>query len=276
MDYIKIYLDDLRLSKSPRTLANYQHALKKFQEHTQKPPETASKADILGYLNKLMDNGLDRSTVKTVRAQLSAFYSWMVLEKYLVENPMARVGKVLADKKLPVYLTLEEIKAMIEVAPVVHRRCPTMIRILYLTGVRVSELVHIRKKDLELDSAQLNVFGKGAKERAVMIPGWFVAELEEYSKTLADNEYLFSISTTTVERDIRKIGSLASIPKKVTPHKLRHSFATHMAQNNANLEAIRKLLGHTSLTTTQQYMHLANKDVHDQIAASHPGYKGRM
>jgi integrase/recombinase XerD len=147
---------------------------------------------------------------------------------------------------------------------------------LYATGVRVSELVGIKKSDIQFKECRLKVFGKGAKERNVEVPGPFMADIEEYCKCFSPDQKLFNYHTSTVQGDIRKIRAMAEINKKVTPHKLRHSFATHMIQNNGNVEAIRKLLGHTSLNTTQRYMHLGEREVRAQCDQTHPMFKGEL
>jgi site-specific recombinase XerD len=200
----------------------------------------------------------------------------MVAEGHMKENPMSKVDKIKFDATLPIYLTVEEIRQLLDVAKVVSHRDELMIKMLYATGIRVSELVGIKKSDVQFDNNRIKVFGKGAKERTVEVPAPFMLDIKEYCQHFEPNQILFNYHTGTVQDDIRKIRAMAEINKKVTPHKLRHSFATHMIQNNGNVEAIRKQLGHTSLNTTQRYMHLGEREVRQQCEQTHPMFKGEL
>jgi site-specific recombinase XerD len=200
----------------------------------------------------------------------------MVAEGHMKENPMSKVDKIKFDATLPIYLTVEEIRQLLDVAKVVSHRDELMIKMLYATGIRVSELVGIKKSDVQFDNNRIKVFGKGAKERTVEVPAPFMLDIKEYCQHFEPNQKLFNYHTGTVQDDIRKIRAMAEINKKVTPHKLRHSFATHMIQNNGNVEAIRKQLGHTSLNTTQRYMHLGEREVRQQCEQTHPMFKGEL
>jgi integrase/recombinase XerD len=130
--------------------------------------------------------------------------------------------------------------------------------------------VNIRRQDIEFDRGNIKVFGKGAKERIVLIPDVMKPQVEVYCGDLKDDERLFDITPRMVQIEIKKLARLAGINKKVTPHKLRHSFATHMLQNGGNVVAIQKLLGHTSLNTTQIYTHYSVDELKDMYAHTHP------
>ncbi len=122
---------------------------------------------------------------------------------------------------------------------------------LYATGVRVSELVNIRKQDIDFTRGTIKVFGKGAKERIVLIPDVMRPQVEACCGQLKNDKKLFDLTPRMIQLEIKKLARMAGINKNVTPHKLRHSFATHMLQNGGNVVAIQKLLGHTSLNTTR-------------------------
>jgi site-specific recombinase XerD len=145
-----------------------------------------------------------------------------------------------------------------------------MVKMLYATGVRVSELVNIQKHDMDFERNTIKVFGKGAKERIVLMPNALSCVVGEYCKGFPEDGKLFNLTARTVERDIKALAKRAGINKKVTPHKLRHSFATHMLQNGGNVVAIQKLLGHTSLNTTQIYTHYSVDELKDMYAHTHP------
>jgi site-specific recombinase XerD len=145
-----------------------------------------------------------------------------------------------------------------------------IVSMLYATGVRVSELVNIKKKDIDFDRNTVNVFGKGAKERIVLVPDSLTDRLKYYCGSLGSDDLLFDLTPRTVQRIIKSLASIAGIKKKVTPHKLRHSFATHMLQNGGNVVAIQKLLGHTSLNTTQIYTHYDVDELKEMYTRTHP------
>jgi len=159
-------------------------------------------------------------------------------------------------------------RSLIETA--VEPRDNLIVKMLYATGVRVSELVNIKKQDIDLDRNTIKVFGKGAKERIVLLPDALKVQLEAYCSGFLESQKLFDLNIRTVERDIKSLAYRAGINKKVTPHKLRHSFATHMLQNGGNVVAIQKLLGHTSLSTTQIYTHYSVDELKDMYANTHP------
>jgi site-specific recombinase XerD len=179
---------------------------------------------------------------------------------YVQVNPCAGIDKIKYEDKMFVYLTLPELKAMIDTANIENPRCAMIIRFLFVTGARVSELTGIRKRDIDFEHNILRLFGKGSKERPIPIDKMFRPILEEYCKGFDDNQKLFDYHTGTVEKDIRVIAKQAGVNKHVTPHKLRHSFATHMLRSGANVVVIQQLLGHVSLNTTQKYAHADDKD----------------
>jgi len=269
MDYLEIFLDEKRLSSSPNTINQYTKILNKFRASIGKPLENAKRPEIVHYLNQLIyEQKLSRTTVANNLSIIKSFYSFMAQNEYVDSDPTKGISQIKADKKAPVYLTQAEMQDLIDTA--LKPGDQLMVKMLYATGVRVSELVNIEKRDVDLDRNTIKVFGKGAKERIVLMPETLTSSIEEYCKGLTNDAKLFNMTARTVERNIKSLAKRAGLNKKVTPHKLRHSFATHMLQNGGNVVAIQKLLGHTSLNTTQIYTHYSVDELKDMYAHTHP------
>ena len=269
MEHIEIFLDEKRLSSSPNTIKQYKLILYNFQEFCDKSVDKVKRPDIIRYLNYLMfEQERSRAYVSNIMSIIKSFYGFLSENGYINSDPSKGINAVKIDKKAPVYLTQDEMQALIGIAA--DSRDNLIVKMLYATGVRVSELVNIKKEDIDLDRNTIKVFGKGAKERVVLLPDALKVQVAEYCRGFSGGERLFDLNIRTVERDIKSLASRAGINKKVTPHKLRHSFATHMLQNGGNVVAIQKLLGHTSLNTTQIYTHYSVDELKDMYARTHP------
>jgi site-specific recombinase XerD len=269
MDHIEIFLDEKRLSSSPRTIELYSLVLKKFREHAGKPIEQCTRPDIVRYLNHIIfERKLSKATAANTLSVLKSFYSFLLQNEYINADPTKGINPVKIDKKAPEYLTQGEMKELINIAS--GDRDNLMVKMLYATGVRVSELVNIKKQDIDTGQGTIKVFGKGAKERIVLIPDVMRPQVEAYCGPLKDEDKIFDLTPRMVQLEIKKLSKMAGINKKVTPHKLRHSFATHMLQNGGNVVAIQKLLGHTSLNTTQIYTHYSVDELKEMYANTHP------
>lgn len=269
IDHVDIFLDEKRLSSSATTMHQYTLILHRYQKFLGKPVENAIRPEIVRYLNHLMfERKLSRTTVANILSVIRSFYSFMVQSEYMASDPTKGISSIKIDKKAPVYLTQSEIRDLIDTA--VEPRDNLIVKMLYATGVRISELVSIKKSDIDFDRDTIKVFGKGAKERIVLIPDVLSYALRAYCEPLDDNSKLFDLTSRTVQRDIKLLAARAGINKHVTPHKLRHSFATHILQNGGSVVAIQKLLGHTSLNTTQIYTHYNVDDLKEMYAHTHP------
>ncbi len=269
MDHIEIFLDEKRLSSSPNTIKLYSLVLRKFQEYAGKPIEQSTRHDIVRYLNHvLFEKKLSKATASSILSVLKSFFSFMLQSELVPADPTRGISPIKIDKKAPVYLTQDEMKELINTAK--GERDNLMVKMLYATGVRVSELVNIKRQDIDLARGTIKVFGKGSKERVVLIPDEMRTQVEAYCGPLKEEERLFDLTPRMIQLEIKKLARLANINKKVTPHKLRHSFATHMLQNGGNVVAIQKLLGHTSLNTTQIYTHYSVDELKDMYAHTHP------
>lgn len=278
MKYVEMYLNEKTLSKQEKTISNYRQSLKLFTRFIDPLPiEKAGKADVMRYLEHCIKNNRKRSSVATYQTQLKTFYKWMVEEGHINENPLSRIDKIRYEQTLPIYLTVEELRVLLKTAiNENNERTAMAIKLLYATGIRVGELIKIKKSDIDWQGQRIKIYGKGAKQRTVEVPGPFLDDLKEYCNYYDDDIKIFDYCQGTIQKDFRILRGKSGINKKVTPHKLRHSFATHMIQNDGNVEAVRKLLGHTSLTTTQRYIHLGEREIRRQCDCSHPMFKGEI
>ncbi|MCD1295831.1 integrase [Methanocella sp. CWC-04] len=269
MNQVELFIDEKRLSSSPGTIKQYNLILNNFKKFIGRPLNTVKRPEIIRYLNYLMfEKNLSRTTVSNILSVIKSFYSFLLENEYVDANPTKGINNIKIDKKAPVYLTISELNDLISTA--IETRDRIIIKMLYATGVRVSELVNIKKKDIDFERYTIKVFGKGAKERIVLIPESLVGDLQEYCTKMEGEEKLFDLTPRTIQRDIKSLAARAGINKKITPHKLRHSFATHMLQNGGNVVAIQKLLGHTSLNTTQIYTHYSVDDLKEMYGRTHP------
>ena len=182
-----------------------------------------------------------------------------------MEDLIGQISAPKVDKRLPKFITFDEFNKMLSF--VKKKRDRLILMVLFYTGVRVSELVNIKKEDINFEGGFIRVFGKGGKERYVPIPKFLINELEEYIKYLKSDK-LFDISTRQVERIVKKYAKLAGINKKVTPHVLRHSLATTLLSKGVDIRYIQELLGHSSLSITQIYTHVVPrqlKEIYEKI-----------
>jgi integrase/recombinase XerD len=243
---------------SPLTVRNYSFFVGKFLEHAGKENGELNEDDAKAYLSEMYDTK-SRNTTMLAAASLKFFYA-EVLERKLEKVKMPK-----KEKRLPEVLTKEEVKRLIDSADNVKSRL--MISLLYSSGLRVSELVNLKINDLNFEENTGWVrMGKGNKDRLFVISSALGAELQDYSKEKGvDNEYVFSKKKALTTRNIQKIikgtKGRAELSKKVTPHTLRHSFATHLLEDGVDIRVIQTMLGHASLNTTQVYTHVSSEQI---------------
>ncbi len=240
---------ELRLrGYSDRTISAYQFYVNKFLEflENREPTEEEAKA----FLASLIARGDSPATIALARASLVFYFSNVLGKRLEIKTPKI-------PKKIPTVLTKDEIKKMIELTK--NPKHKLIIELLYSTGIRLSELRNLRIRDLDLDENVLWVRkGKGAKDRMVILSKMLSNELKKYVEGRDPNDFVFhgwhgQISSRAVQKIIREAAKRANISKKVTPHVLRHSFATHLLEAGVDIRKIQVLLGHSNLSTTQIY-----------------------
>ena len=224
-------------------------------------------------------------------AGMRAFFKFMKMEGYISDDPSELIESPQLGKHLPDVLSIEEIDAMIAAIPPDKEestRNHAIIETLYGSGLRVSELTAARLSRLSLDDALLIVEGKGSKQRMVPMSPTSVALIREYlpqrnrlNIKKEGNDIIFlnrrgaPLSRVMVFYIIRDLAAAAGIAKTVSPHTLRHSFATHLLEGGANLRAIQEMLGHESIATTELYLHLDRSRLRRELLEHHPHYKNR-
>lgn len=241
---------------SPMTVRNYCFFVQKFLEKNLKDSNELNEADVRSFLGEMYDTK-SKNTIMLAAASLKFFFS-EVLKKSFGEIPLPK-----KDKKLPEVLTKDEVVRLIEATDTLKSRL--IISFLYSTGLRVSEIVNLKIVDLNLtDKTGWVRKGKGSKDRLFVMSEVLAGDLKEYFDYKGkDNKYVFSREKPLTTRNIQKIiqGTRlrAGIQKKVTPHTLRHSFATHLLEQGTDIRTIQTMLGHSSLSTTQVYTHISNE-----------------
>ncbi len=238
---------------SPMTVRNYSFFVNKFASQMSKSLAEADEEDVRAYLATLIENKSKNTTM--LAAAALKFFLVEILKK-----PISAIKVPKKDKKLPEVLTKEEVKMLIDSSET--NKSKLIISLLYSSGLRVSELVNLKLSDINLtENVGWVRRGKGAKDRMFIVSSTMIKDLQSYLKN-RNNVYLFSAEKPLTTRNIQKIvkhaKTKAGINKKVTPHTLRHSFATHLLETGTDIRMIQVLLGHASLNTTQLYAHVSS------------------
>lgn len=238
--------------------------------------------DIRSYLAYMYNKKYSSRTISRKLSAIRSFYKYEVNKGVIKDNPCLLISNPKVEKKLPNYLSYNEIETMLEVPDTFKNnslRDKLIIEILYSTGIRVSELVNIKVKDIDFYNNQILILGKGNKERYVIFGNTLKDMLKEYISIKNDSEYLITnkynkkMSTRSIEEIVKKIVKIDGIKNKVTPHTIRHTFATHMLNEGADLRVVQELLGHENLKTTEVYTHVSNERLRTVYLSSHPRAK---
>jgi len=281
------YIDYLEFERklSDNTINSYKNDLTTFDMYFNNDLVNLTHKDISKYLESL-DNLATRSIAHNLTV-INSFYNFLVDDKYIKENPCNYISLPKIPQKLPNYLTEDEINKLLDIKLVTpyDYRNKAMLELLYATGLRISELCNLKITDIDLNNALIRVFGKGKKERIIPITDlvikYLVIYIEEYRNEILknkDSEFLFisnsqkQISRQAFFKFIKAQCKYCGIEKNVSPHVLRHSFATHMLKHGADLRIIQELLGHEDISTTQIYAHLVNEKLIDDYQ-NHPRNK---
>ncbi len=280
------YLDSER-NVSPHTLAAYKSDLSQFHDFVRSElgpeatPAGVGHLLIRRYLAKLMKEHA-RSSIGRKLAAIRACYRYLLREGIVAKNPAELVSTPKRDKKIPYHLTIDEVTALVESPPGSDRlalRDRAILELLYSSGIRVSELTGMNIWNLDLDSGLIKVLGKGGKERIVPLGSHANRALSAYLEAMppqtADRALFLNarggrLTRRSVGRIVdRHILRIATM-KKISPHTLRHTFATHLLEGGVDLRAIQELLGHSSLSTTQKYTHVNLGRLMEVYDKAHP------
>lgn len=291
------YLDWLVLTKgrSPNTVDAYRRDLLDYLAHGADcdwTPANVTADGVLAWVRARLDVGLAPATVKRGLTTVRNYHRWLVLEELRPDDPTVSVELPRVPRGLPKALSEDEAAALVSAPPgggALARRDRAVLETLYGTGVRVSELVGLSLGDLDLPAASMRVLGKGAKERMLPLgrlaraalgewlaaPGRGEMEPERWASR-SDSEAVFlnrrgtRLSRQGVYQLVRRHGEAAGIASALTPHVLRHSFATHLLDNGADIRVVQELLGHARVTTTQIYTSVSRERLFRVYAAAHP------
>lgn len=289
-DYILKFIDEIQHEKkySEYTISGYNRDLDLFLEYLNekdiKKYDDVEYQDIRLFINCLYDLKYNNKTISRIISSLRSFFKFLKSNNYIKNNPMLLVSNPKLDKKLPKYLNFEEIEKVLNAFDNsdIGIRNSLILEMLYSTGVRVGEIVDIKCSDISLDEKRIKILGKGNKERIVYFGTRCLNLIKEYLKSsyyklnVNNLSYLFVSKTGKKinDREIRKIvdtaATIAGIKIKISPHVLRHTFATHMLSDGADLRSVQELLGHENLSTTQIYTHLTNEKIRNVYLNTHP------
>lgn len=289
MDIQKNFLNYLRVEKglSSGTLDTYACDLGKLQSYATRCGKdllSLGRADLAVFMKVLAALGLAPRSINRVLSTVRNLYKFLLLDGCLKADPTVDLPNLKSAQPLPKFLTTEEVDMLLdapETSTLDGLRDRTMLEVLYATGLRVSELVSLKISDLDVNAGKLVVVGKGSKERTVLIGKSAVAWLCRYEaaralhRTAKGSDLLFvgprggHLTRQAFWRLIVRYGERARIGR-ITPHLLRHSFATHLLANGADLRSVQMLLGHADISSTQIYTHVTNEGLRETFKKYHP------
>ncbi|MBM7854699.1 integrase/recombinase XerD [Desulfohalotomaculum tongense] len=276
---------------SKNTLLSYQMDLEQYTAYLRQQGvtglENTSKSSIIGYLMHLQKQGRAPATISRRLAALKALYRFMLSEDLISEDPAANLESPRLSQRLPQVLTFQEVETLLEQPQLdqpAGQRDKAMLELLYATGIRVSELVSLNLEDVNLEMGFVRCFGKGSKERIVPLGSVAAKYVEVYltrgrikltknkkeEKALFVNHHGKRLTRQGFWKIIKKYARKGGIGKSITPHTLRHSFATHLLENGADLRSVQEMLGHSDITTTQIYTHLTKSRLKEVYSQTHP------
>lgn len=280
---------DVERRSSPRTLENYRHALSEYRARHKgfTSWDALTADDFRRYLFEMMKRDLGRATIRLHFAAFRSFFKWLTRRRGWKHNPLLDVQLPKQEKKLPVVLTIAQVEQMLELPMKIEKdkqapawapeRDAAILEVFYSTGMRLSELVSLDVEDMDTIAEVARVIGKGRKERLCPVGSHALAAVQRYrQKAGVHDGALFRsklgtrITTQAVADVIAKYWRKSGLPVHVTPHKFRHSFATHLLDNGADLRSVQTLLGHASLSTTQIYTHVSTQRMKEVYENAHP------
>lgn len=285
-----IYYLTVERGLAENTLESYARDLERYRAFLSKHGITkfaaTNKTNVMAYLLHLQKQGKATSTISRHLASLKSFYQYLLREKHIEQDPTVNLESPKLQKKLPRVLSVEEVEILLN-QPRLNEpagsRDKAMLELLYATGIRVSELISLDLDHVNLEMGYVRCFGKGSKERIIPIGSLAKKYVEEYlhrgrvrlikskgETALFVNHHGRRMTRQGFWKIIKKYAREAGIKKDITPHTLRHSFATHLLENGADLRSVQEMLGHADITTTQIYTHLTRGRLREVYSKTHP------
>lgn len=286
------YINYLKLerSASPYTVRNYSSDLKDFlfflSSSRAISPLNVDRNTLRGFINHLNERGIVKASIARKLSAVRSFYHYLAKRGLIDKDPLLEFQSPKLDKRLPGFLTHEEMEKLLNSADEkkpTGQRDSVILELLYASGIRVSEITQLDINRINLTTREIWVIGKGLKERAVLMGEPAVEKLQRYisdsrvkllnnnrSTALFINKYGKRLTQRQIQNIVAKHGREAGLNKKVHPHLLRHTFATHLLDGGADLRVVQELLGHATLSTTQVYTHLSQSQTRRVYLAAHP------
>ncbi|MCG1022959.1 site-specific tyrosine recombinase XerD [Sutcliffiella horikoshii] len=292
-DQLKDFIHFLVVEKglATNTVVSYERDLKSYLLYLNKVEEIPSldevtRATIIQFLKFLTEKGKSSKTIARHIASIRSFHQFLLREKVTTQDPTVHIDRPKQEQKLPQVMSVEEVQALLEVpdtSKVFGVRDKAMLELLYATGMRVSELISLNLSDVHMTMGFVRCIGKGNKERIIplgkMAQSAIVSYIEESRNQLTKkkstdalfvNLYGNRLTRQGFWKILKKLTKEAGIEKELTPHTLRHSFATHLLENGADLRAVQEMLGHADISTTQIYTHVTKTRMKDVYSMFHP------
>ena len=289
-DKIESFLRYLLIDKnySLNTKEAYANDLRKYFNYMQEHHisfKNIKRQDILNYLKDLKEGQISEKTISHHLTVIRSFYKFLLLEKIVSDNPAKLIELPKIRKSLPSVLTEEEVSKLLSFSPKnsYEYRNKAILELLYASGLRVSELIHLTFSDIDLEASMIRVYGKGKKERLIPIGEYATMALKIYIENHRSflikkerSDYLFlnnhgkMITRQGVFKMLKQLAKEMKIQVNFSPHTLRHSFATHLLNHGADLRSIQELLGHSDISTTQIYTHVTSEKMKEDYQKYHP------
>ncbi len=291
-NYVTEFINYLAVERglAQNTLESYGRDLHQFQTYLKNSNlevlKDSNRNTILNYLAALQNKGRAVSTISRNLAAIKSFYQYLVKERYLDKDPAANLESPKLEKKLPKILSITEVEELLKqpnsFLPA-GLRDKAMLELLYATGIRVSELISLNISDVNLDMGYIKCYGTGSKERIVPLGSIAAKCVQEYmtkgraklirtydESALFVNHHGNRLTRQGFWKIIKKYAQEANITREITPHTLRHSFATHLLENGADLRSVQEMLGHADISTTQIYTHVTKNKLKEVYDKTHP------
>lgn len=284
--YVEDFINYLEYERnySNNTVIAYKNNIAKFIDYINMDIKNVDYDTVRKYISYLYEQKYQAKSISRMISSLRSFFKYLKINHIINNNPMTLISNPKVEKKLPKYLTINEVESILNAPNMndkVGIRDAFILELLYVSGIRVSELVNIKVNDIELSENRIKILGKGSKERYVLYGSRCKELLNKYmsvrNKFLkVPNDYLIlsktgrKINTREVRNIINRIKIKAGVSISISPHTFRHTFATHMLNEGADIRAVQELLGHENLSTTTIYTHLTNEKLRRTYLNTHP------
>ena len=283
----KIYLS-IERNLSNNTVSAYISDIEKFAENCKNTsPLKVKRKDLMSFIDFLGKKSISARSRARNLSSIKSFYNYLIFDNQLENNPCENIHSPKLDKKLPIFLSIEEVDKIIESIDLSQEngeRDRNILETLYSCGLRVSELVNLKISNIDFNDQYIKIIGKGNKQRIVPINKTLITYLNIYINNIrsknnikkGNEDFLFlnkrgtKLSREMIFLIVKKYIKIANIKKNISPHTFRHSFATHLVEGGADLRAVQEMLGHSNITTTEIYTHLDTNYLKEEIINFHP------